>query len=107
MKSSLAAKPFLKNIRTFSVLALTLFSVAALAQTPPETPPQTPPQAPPPQTPPPQTQTQVQTTSQAQDLTLPKMRFGMKIQPALGWISTDSKDYESNGSEFRFAWAAS
>src|SRR5262245_52452056 len=98
MKSSFAVMPFMKNIRTCTFLLVSLASSAAWAQTQPDTPPQTPPPAPT------QVSAPVQTSSQAKDETLTKMRVGMKIQPSLAWISTDSKDYESNGSEFRFAW---
>jgi hypothetical protein len=104
MKSYFATMPFIKNRRTLSVLVLTWLSFAAAAQTPSQPPPQTPPQPPtqtPPQTP---TQAQPQTPAQAQDQTLPKMRFGMKIQPALNWLSSSTEGTESNGTEFRFAW---
>jgi len=44
------------------------------------------------------------TAAQAQNDTLPSMRFGMKIQPAMGWLRSDTEGIESNGSEFRFTW---
>ena len=42
--------------------------------------------------------------TRGQSADAPKMHFGMKIQPALAWLRSDTKGLESNGSEFRFTY---
>ena len=40
----------------------------------------------------------------AQSSAEPKLHFGMKLQPALAWLKTDTKGIENNGSAFRFTY---
>lgn len=45
-----------------------------------------------------------QTPLKAQDKPEPKLHFGMKIQPALAWLKSDTKGVEGEGTAFRFTY---